>query len=74
MEHFSGTDYIAKKPRSLQSTILKKSRKIAQKLAFIKNGHFWWFFLIFSKMGPHRELKFFCVVISASKRFISAIK
>ena len=47
-EAFWCNDYNAKIPRSLQSPILEKDqKKPAKKIAFLKNGHFWWIFMIF---------------------------
>ena len=50
--------------------LLKRSRKIQKNGNFWKNGHFWEFFLIFSATVKRTELRFFCVAISASWRFI----
>ena len=60
---------------SLQSPISEKNSKTEKKkLQFLQNAISLKFFLTFLEMGFCRELRFFCIVISASKRFISAIK
>ena len=59
------------KTSALRKVPFLKNQENHKKMGiFEKNGHFWQIFLIFSKMGLLTELRFFCVVISASKCFI----
>ena len=69
-EAFWCTDYNAKKPRALRSLISGKIWKNCQKMVFLKNWHFWWFFLVFFQNWTWQGAEVFCVVISALKRFI----
>ena len=75
MKRFDALITTQKNPSSLQGPISLKIKKKCK-----KNCHFWKMVILgnfsrfFSKMGLCRALGFFCVVISASKRFIWAIK
>ena len=60
-EAFWCSDYNAKNLSSLRSSISEKIRKVRQKWPFFQKWPFLWFFLIFSEMGLHRELRFFAL-------------
>ena len=73
-EAFWCTDYNAKNPSALQSPVLEKIKKNCPKWPFFKNDNFFALFLDFLGNGTSQRAGVFCVVISASKRFIWAIK
>ena len=60
-EAFWCTDYNAKNLSSLRSPISEKIRKIRQKWQFFQKCNFLRFFVIFSEIGPCRELRFFAL-------------
>ena len=68
------TDYNAKNPSSLRSPIPEKIKKNGPKLPFFQKLPFFAVFLDFFRNWTSQRAGVFCVVISAPKRFIWAIK
>ena len=73
-EAFWCTDYNAKNPSSLRGPISLKIKKTCQKMVISEKWSFLAVFLDFLRNGTLQRSGIFCVVISASKRFIWAIK
>ena len=70
MKHFDVWITTQETPGLCKVLFWKKSGKTCKKLAFLKNGHFWCFSLIFSLQNETlQRAEVFCVAISASKRF-----
>ena len=59
MKRFDALITTQKKPQLSARSYFLKNQEKAQKMAFLKNGHFGLFFLIFSKTGLCRALGFF---------------
>ena len=74
-EAFGCTGYNAKKPQLLkQYRCWKNQEKPQKKRSFLKKMFFWGVFLDFFSNCRLQRVEVFCVVISASRRFIWAIK
>ena len=73
-EAFWCTDSNAKNPSSLGGPISLKIKKNRQKMVIFEKWKFLAIFLDFFQNGTSQRAGVFCVVISASKRFIWAIK
>ena len=73
-EAFWCTDYNAKNRSSLRGPISLKIKKRRQKMVIFEKWSFWAIFLDFFQNGTSQSAGVFCVAISASKRFIWAIK
>ena len=58
MKRFDALITTQKNLSSLRSPISEKIKKNHEKWSFLKNGHFWRIFLIFSETGLRRELRF----------------
>ena len=68
------TDYNAKNLNSLQCTVAEKIKKNPQKIQFFQKLPFLVVFPDFFSNGTVLRVGVFCVVTSASRRFIRAIK
>ena len=70
MKRLDALDTMQKTPTLKTVPLLKKSGKIHQKKSFKKKLYFMGLFLDFFSNNTLQRVEVFCVVISASRRFI----